>query len=168
MFCGCLYRECSNLTSRYVVLLRPAAGTSVHEVNESSRHREQQRCTKRPTTEGRLKEQRVIHHLERPHPLIRHPRSCSDISLCVFLSVVYSHKTSQYADISCSRLSARAQCVQIKAVLLNRLDARQSSTTRDDGLGRRLAWVGLSPSNTQLCLLNRRTAVTAPLIHSIE
>ena len=31
-----------------------------------------------------------------------------------------------------------------------------------------LGWVGLSLSNTQICLLNRRTAVTVPLIHSIE
>ena len=31
-----------------------------------------------------------------------------------------------------------------------------------------LGWFGLSLSNTQICLLNRRTAMTAPLIHSTE
>ena len=32
----------------------------------------------------------------------------------------------------------------------------------------RLGWVGLSLDNTQICLLNRRTAVNAPMIHSME
>jgi len=31
-----------------------------------------------------------------------------------------------------------------------------------------VGWVGLSLSDTQICVRNRRTAVTAPLIHSVE